>query len=73
MAEERLLFLPFEGLSLVITPHHTVGIRLDYSREETGLVPGLTLAIELTPTECRQVAEALLRKAGEAEAGLPRA
>ena len=73
MAEERYLFLSPDKLAFLITPKRTVGVRLDYPRDETGLAPGLHLAIELTPTEARTVGRTLLRKADEAEAGLPRA
>ena len=73
MAEDRWLFLSPDGMAFAISPHRNVAIRLDYPRAETGLAPGIHLAIELTPTEARNVAHILLRKAGEAEAGLPRA
>ena len=73
MAQGRLLFLPPDRLGVLITPHRTIGLRLDYDREDTGLAPGVTLAVELTPNEARHLAEVLQRKADEAEAGLPRA
>lgn len=72
MTEERWLFLSPEGLTFGISPKRNVAIKLDYPREDTGLAPGLHLAIELTPAEARSVADVLTRKANEAETGLPR-
>lgn len=73
MAEGKILFMSPQNLAFLITPHQTVGMRLDYPAGELGLAPGVILAMEMTPTEARNVAQMLLRKADEAEAGLPRA
>jgi hypothetical protein len=73
MVEERYLYLSPEKLAFIVTPHRTIGMRLDYPPGELGLAPGIRLAMEMSPTEARNVAGVLLRKADEAEAGLPRA
>jgi hypothetical protein len=73
MPEERVLYLSPDKLQFAISPHGNVGVLLDYPRGELGLVPGLSLALELTPAEARNVAQTLLRKADEAEAGSPQA
>lgn len=70
---ERIYFLSPTGIALMVTLKRTVGVKLDYPRDVTGLVPGLHLGIELTPTEARDFAAWLQRKADEAEDGLPRA
>jgi hypothetical protein len=67
MSSERWLFLNPDKLAFVISPNGNVAIRLDYPRDETGLAPGIVLAMELTPDEARNVAEVLVRKAEEAE------
>jgi ethanolamine utilization microcompartment shell protein EutS len=73
MSEKRYLILtpPQIGYSIV-NPDRDVLLHLDLDREETGLI-GVEVVIRMTPTEARQVARGLLRKADEAEAGLPRA
>lgn len=67
---------------LIVTPQeaivdlgddHSVLLVLDVSHPELGLAPGLGLALRATPAEARRIAELLVKKANEAEAGLPRA
>ena len=60
-------------LLLAVGPGGNVFVLLLYPHEQTGLVPGTELAIQMTPTQARRIAHQLLRKADEAEAGLPRA
>jgi len=69
----KILFLTFSDIAMVVTPHHTIGLRFNAPSEETGIAPGLVPGIELTPTEARHLARTLLKKADEAEEGLPRA
>jgi len=73
VAETRYLVITPENIGVsVIDPDRAVAIHLDLDREQTGLL-GIEVMIRMSPIEARQVAETLLRKAGEAEAGLPRA
>jgi len=68
---------------LMITPNQvgvhadqtsrSVVLGLDVSDPQLGLAPGLSLGCRMSPTEARQIAEVLSRKADEAEDGLPRA
>jgi hypothetical protein len=61
-----------EKLLLAVGPGGNVFVQLQYPHEQTGLVPGTELAIQMTPAQARGIAHQLLRKADEAEAGLPR-
>ncbi len=70
--EKRILFLTFHQIAVLVTPHRNVGLRLDAPSAETGLAPDLVPGIELTPAEARRLANTILRKADEAESGLPR-
>jgi hypothetical protein len=47
--------------------NQSVVLGLDVSDPELGLAPGLNVGLSMSPTEARQVAEILLRKADEAE------
>jgi hypothetical protein len=51
----------------------SVAIHLDIPNNPLGLAPGTGLALRFSPHEARLFAEALQRKADEAEAGLHRA
>lgn len=62
-----------EKLLLAVGPHRHVFVQLRYPHEQTGLAPGVELAIEMTPAQARTFAKKLVRKADEAEAGQPRA
>jgi hypothetical protein len=53
--------------------NRSVVMGLDVSDPQLGLAPGLSVGLRMSPTEARQIAEVLLRKADEAEVGLPRA
>jgi hypothetical protein len=57
-----------EKLVLAIGPGGNVFVQLQYPHEQTGLVSGTELAIEMTPAQARAVAGQLVRKADEAEA-----
>jgi hypothetical protein len=62
------LILPPEKLIFGIGPEDKVYVQLQYSHDQTGLAPGVELAIALTPAQARAFADRLLRKADEAEA-----
>jgi hypothetical protein len=62
------LILPPEKLVFAIGPEDKVYVQLRYPHEDTGLAPGVELAIALTPAQARAFADRLLRKADEAEA-----
>ena len=74
MANKRWLMITPEQVGVQADQtSHSVILGLDVSGPELGLAPGLSVGLRMSPTEARQVAEALLRKADDAEAGLPRA
>jgi len=56
----------------VIHPDRDVAVHLDLDQEQTGFL-SIEVMIRMTPTEARNIAQALVRKADEAEAGVPRA
>jgi hypothetical protein len=70
--EKRYLVITPNNLGFsVVTPDRDVCLHLDLDPAHTGLL--IDVVIRMTPTEARQTAQTLLRKAAEAEAGLPRA
>jgi ethanolamine utilization microcompartment shell protein EutS len=72
--DERFLIITPENLAFsVLNPNRDLLVHLDIDPQHFGLRPGLGLAIRMTPTEARRIAQTLARKADEAEAGLPRA
>lgn len=72
-SKERPLFIAPSDIEVGITPQHSVSVRLGPPAKSLGFDPSIVLAIELSPSEARQIAALLARKADEAEAGLPRA
>ena len=73
---KRWLMISASGFSVVTDPRNgdrDVSIHLDIPDNQLGMAPNTGLALRMTPTEARKFAQALLRKADEAEAGLPRA
>jgi hypothetical protein len=73
MADKRYLVITRENIGVaVIDPERAVAIHLDLDRKETGLL-GIEVMIRMSATEARRIAQVLIRKADEAEAGLPRA
>lgn len=69
---DRILVISPENLGLAVGPHRDVVIRLHGLEKEAGLVPGLAVAIAMSPTEARRLAQALCNTAALAEEGLPR-
>ncbi len=65
---ERFLVIKPDGLAIaIVNPDRDVVIHLRGLEKAAGLTPGLQVMIEMTPTEARQFAQALIRKADEAE------
>jgi hypothetical protein len=62
------IILPPERLIFGVGPEDKVFVQLQYSPDQTGLPPDVELAIALTPSQARAVADRLDRKADEAEA-----
>jgi hypothetical protein len=66
-----LVITPNELSFSLLNPDRAVCVHLDLDPACTGLL--IDVIARMTPAEVRQVAQTLLRKADEAEAGLPRA
>jgi hypothetical protein len=62
------IILPPERLIFGVGPEDKVYMQLQYSADQTGLPPDVELAIALTPSQARAVADRLDQKADEAEA-----
>lgn len=74
MADEKWLMITPNQVSVhAVQISRSVAMGLDVSGSEFGLAPGLRVALEMSPKEARQIAEAILRAADEVEDGLPRA
>lgn len=63
----KWLIINPERLLLAIGPERQVFVQLQYPHDQTGLAPGVELAIQMTPAQAREIAKKLLRKADEAE------
>ena len=73
---KQWLFISASGVSVVTDPRsgdRDVSVHLDIPDNQLGMAPNTGLALRMSPTEARRFADALRRKADEAEAGLPRA
>lgn len=75
MTDERWVFFTPQQMRVAHgdAPDPSVILMLDVSSDETGLAPGVRLGMRMSPTEARALAQSLVRKADDAEAGLPRA
>lgn len=72
MSDDDPLVLTPENLGVaVMNPERDVIVTVDLGRWQEFV--GRPLVLRMTPAETRRFAEALSRKADEAEAGLPRA
>ncbi len=69
----KYIVLTAEQIAIAIGPSREVLFDLRIDRSETGLLPGVGLMIQLSSAEARQFARAIIRKADEAESGLPQA
>jgi hypothetical protein len=63
----RYLVITMKQIAVAILPDGAVAIELDLPHEETGFDPKLGLMAQMSPSEARQLAAALARKADEAE------
>jgi hypothetical protein len=71
MADTRYLVIAPENIAFsVVIEERDVCMHLDLDADCAGR---MAIAIRMTPTEARRVAETLIRKAGAAEAGSSRA
>lgn len=70
---QRVLVITPEGIGFSIGPDREIFLTLVGLAEAAGLTPGTDVAIRMTSTEARRMADVLKRKADEAETGLPRA
>lgn len=74
MADEQWLMITPKQVGVQADKtSRSVVMGLDVSDPRLGLAPGLSVGLRMSPTEARQIAEAIIRKADEVEAGLPRA
>ena len=64
---QRVLFLRPDGFRYAVSPRGNVAVRIDIDPEVSGLSPDIGLAVELTPTEARTLAQALQNMARSAE------
>lgn len=73
MTSPRILYITADRLEVATNERGEVTIQFDFPGADLGLAPGLSLAAQLSAEEARDLAAALLRKADDAEAELPRA
>lgn len=71
-SQERPLFIAPQNLEFGLTPRRTVLVRLGPMPKEWGFDQNLILALDLSPSESRAIAQALTLKADEAEGGQSR-
>jgi hypothetical protein len=71
--EKWLTITPQDIAVGVLKPGRSVAIQLRIHPDHLHLAPAVGVALRMTPTQARQIAKKLARKADEAEAGLPRA
>ena len=69
MADEQWLMITPQQVGVQADKtSRVVRMGLDVSDPKLGLAPGLSVGLAMSPTEARQIADLLLRKADEAEA-----
>jgi hypothetical protein len=74
MTEPKILAVGATAMAVASEPSREMVIAaFDLPSEQTHLAEHLRLAVQLTPTEARQLAGMLIRKADEAEGGSFRA
>jgi hypothetical protein len=72
MSEKRTFVITPKNLAFsIVNPDRDVIVALDLDPKQSGLL--IDVAIRMSPNEARLVGATLIRKADEAEAGLPRA
>ena len=72
MTDKKVLIVGASGMVVGYEPSRDVVVAMfDLPQSLTHLVEDLSLAVQLSPTEARQLAEMLTRRAGEAEGEPP--
>lgn len=71
--ENWVFITPKHGLEYGINSKKFISVKLGYDPEQISFLPNQALALELTPTEARQMANTLLRMASLAEEALSHA
>ena len=71
MSVDKFIVVTADNLALAINPDRSVGIHVSGVEKHLGLSPGIALMLRLSPQEARAFAQALHRKAEEAEAKSP--
>lgn len=71
--EKWITVTPIDIAVGVLTPDCSVAIQLRIHPDHLHLAPAVGVALRMTATEARRIGRLLLRKADEAEVGLPRA
>lgn len=69
LENERPMYLAPGSVAAGVTPRGTVLVRLGPLPEAWGFDSQIVAALELSPTECRAIAQLLTTKAREAEGG----
>lgn len=68
MEEKKLLVVGPSAFAVAFDAQRQLVVgTFDLPEKETGLVKGLLLAVAMSPTEARQIAAALIRKADDAD------
>ncbi len=62
------MFIAPDHLSVGLAPNGSVSLRLGKPHSSLGFADDLVFAVELTPSESRELGQLLVRKADEAEA-----
>jgi hypothetical protein len=70
---EKWLTITPLNIAVGIIPDREVAIQFLIHPDHLHLAPAVGVAVRMTPTQAREIAKKLARKADEAEAGLPRA
>jgi len=73
MIEKWIVITPQDIAVGVLQPDRSVAMQLLIHPDHLHLAPAVGVALRMTAAEAREIAEKLLRKADEAEVGLPRA
>ena len=71
MTEKWIVITPQDIAVGVLDPDRSVAMQLLIHPDHLHLAPAVGVALRMTPAQAREIAEKLLRKADEAEVGLP--
>jgi len=64
---DKFIIITTENLGIGIDPNKNVIVDIRGIGNELGFAPGVALGVQFSPSEARQFAQALIRKADEAE------